>query len=172
MEMNFWIWMFLVVFMIHNFEEIFTIEYWYKKIYPRLQERLPNLVRQQLESIKTMTAGQFTMAVFVLFIPVTVLLIISVTTEQYFLFLGVNLFFALNILIHPLQALFLKRYVPGLWTAVFVILPYNLMLFPILERADVWDTRSIVCSILVVLLLLPTVPLGHKVAEYWQRNYT
>jgi hypothetical protein len=172
MELNFWMWIFIVVFMIHNFEEIFTVEYWFKKIYPHTRDRLPAPILQQLENTKSMTAGQFAMAVFVLFLPVSALLIISVTTELYFLFFGANLFFALNILTHPLQAIYLKRYVPGLWTSLFVVLPYNFVLFILLTQAGGLDTRTIILSLIVTALLFPVLPFAHKAAEYWKRNFT
>lgn len=172
MELTFWMWMFIIVFMIHNFEEIFTMEYWFKKIYPRTHSRLPVLVLRQLESAKSMTAGQFTMAVFVLFLPISTLLILSVTTELYFLFLGANFFFALNILTHPLQALYLKRYVPGLWTSLFAVLPYNLVLFDLLKQSGGLEPRTVVLSLIVAALLLPILPLAHRTAEYWKNNFT
>ncbi|WP_055106497.1 HXXEE domain-containing protein [Paenibacillus ihumii] len=172
MDINFWIWMFLIVFMLHNFEEIFTIEYWFNRIYPVTKERIPLYIIQQMEKSKSMTAGQFTIAVFVLFLVVSVLLIISVTTKFYFLFLGANIFFAINIIIHPIQALFLRRYVPGLWTSVVLILPYNLILFKMLYQEDMLDTSMIILSLIVGALFVPLLLLSHKIADLWKQRFT
>lgn len=84
--------MFLLVFMLHVFEEIITIEYWFNSIYCDTRERIPSYIIQQLE--KSMTAGQFTIAVCVLFLAVSLFLIISVTTELY-VFFGVPIYFLL-----------------------------------------------------------------------------
>lgn len=172
MDIHFWIWMFLIVFMLHNFEEIFTIEYWFNMVYSDTKEHIPSYIIQQMEESKSMTAGQFTMAVCVLFLAVSVLLIISVTTELYFLFLGANIFFALNIITHPIQALFLRRYVPGLWTSIVLILPYNLILFRVLYQEDMLDTRMIILSLIVGTLFVPLLLLSHKIADLWKQRFT
>ncbi|GAA0375044.1 HXXEE domain-containing protein [Bacillus horti] len=172
MDFQFWIWMFLIVFMLHNFEEIFTIEHWFKRVYPAVKDQMPTFVQQQMNEAKTMTAGQFTMAVFVLFVPISVLLPLSLTTELYFLFLGANLFFALNIITHPLQALFLRRYVPGLWTSIFIILPYNLILFNVMQKENLIDASTIGLTLLVALLFIPLLFLSHSIGEVWRKNCT
>lgn len=172
MDIHFWILMFLIVFMLHNFEEIFTIEYWFKRVYPETRERIPSFVIQEMEEAKSMTAGQFTMAVCVLFLAVSVLLIISVTTELYFLFLGANIALALNIFTHPIQALFLRRYVPGLWTSIVLILPYNLILFNVLYQEDMLSTSMIILSLFVFTLFIPLLLLSHKIADLWKQRFT
>ncbi|WP_232231438.1 MULTISPECIES: HXXEE domain-containing protein [unclassified Virgibacillus] len=59
----------------------------------------------------------------------SLLLIITVTTQYYFLFLGLNMLFALNIFTHPIQAILLRCYMPGVWTTLLLILPYNIIFF-------------------------------------------
>ncbi|MEI3606166.1 HXXEE domain-containing protein [Pseudogracilibacillus sp. SE30717A] len=172
MDINFWMLMFLIVFMLHNFEEIFTIEYWFNTTYADIKEHIPSSIIIELEKSKSMTAGQFAMAVCVLFLAVSMLLTISVTTELYWLFLGANIFFALNILTHPIQALLLRRYVPGLLTSIFLIVPYNLILFNVLYQEAMLDTSMIVLSLIVGALFVPLLLLSHKIAEIWKQRYT
>lgn len=173
MDLTFLTWLFLIVFMVHNFEEIITVEYWMKKIYPSIKETLPTFVQGHLEQEKDMTAGQFTIAVGVLFVVVSILLVIStLRTDLYYLFFGANIFFALNLLTHPLQALFLRKYVPGLITSIFIVLPYNIFLFTFLYQEDLLNSFTWVLSIIVALLFIPLLLLSHKIAHAWKKNFT
>jgi len=88
------------------------------------------------------------------------------------LFFGANLFFAVNIIIHPLQALFLRRYVPGLWTSLVLILPYNLILFKVINQEDILDTNMIILSLIVGILFVPLLLLSHKIAGLWKQRFT
>lgn len=173
MDITFLTWAFLIVFMVHNFEEIISIEYWMKRVFPSIKESLPKLISKDLEKEKDMTAGQFSIAVCVLFVAVSLLLVISLLmTDLYFLFLGANLFFALNIITHPLQALYLRKYVPGLITSILVILPYNIHLFNSLYQEAVLNLLTLVLSVIVAILFIPLLLLSHKIAHAWKIKLT
>jgi len=165
MDLSLLIWSFLIIFMLHNFEEIITIEKWFHKTYPRIKERIPPFFNREMEQFKTITTAQFSIAVCVLFIVSSVLIIISITTNHYFLFLGLNIFFSLNIFTHPVQSLLLKCYVPGLWTTLVFIIPYNLIVLYQFYSKGLLDTALIINALIVTILFIPLLMLSHKIAE-------
>lgn len=167
MDLSFLIWSFLIVFMVHNFEEIIMIEKWFHTTYPDIKEKLPAFARNELEKRKQITTVQFTMAVFVLFLIVSLFIILTILQGYFFLFVGFNLFFSLNIVTHITQAIVLRCYVPGLWTTIFVILPYNLYFYYYLELHQLYYTFNFLDSVIIVLCLLPALLLAHKLAEKW-----
>ncbi len=169
MDINLLIWSYLIVFMLHNFEEILMIERWYKKTYPRIEGMLPSFVKNELERNKSMTAAQFCFIVFLLFIPVSALIIITVLTEQYFLFLSLHFIFALNIFTHPIQSLLLRCYVPGLWSTLLVIIPYNILVFIQFHQHGLFDLTTILKTLYVIIPFIPVFILSHFVAEKWAR---
>src|SRR5690625_6684221 len=83
--------------MLHNFEEILTIEKWFKNTFPTIRNQIPTLVKKELEKEEKITSGQFSIAVCVLFIISSVLILLTVIQGYYFLFIGLNIFFTLNI---------------------------------------------------------------------------
>lgn len=168
MDIHFWIWMFLVVFMLHNLEEIMTIERWVKNTYPRIKGRIPLVVQKVIDDFIGITAAQFSVAVVVISLVVSLLLLITVTTQQYFLFIGLNMFFAINIFTHPIHALVLRCYTPGVWTTVLLILPYNLLFFIHFYMEGILTTNTILGGLVVMVLCIPFVFLGHKIAEKWE----
>jgi len=167
MDINLLIWSFLIIFMLHNFEEIIVIERWFNKIYPAISERIPPFANREIEQFRKITTAQFTMAVCVLFIVSSALILITTTTNQYFLFLGLNIFFALNIFTHPIQALLLRCYVPGLWTTLLFIIPYNIVVFYQFNSNGILDISTITKALIVTILFVPMLIISHKIAEKW-----
>lgn len=51
--------------MLHNLEEIMTIEGWFKKIYPRISRKIPSFAQKEMKKFEDITAAQFSAVVFV-----------------------------------------------------------------------------------------------------------
>lgn len=167
MDIYVWILSFLIIFMLHNLEEIITIERWFQKAYPRVKKRMPSFARKELGNYKDITSAQFSIVVFVFSIFVSALILIAVITQHYYLFLGINLLFALNIFSHPLQALYLRCYTPGVLTSLLLIIPYYVLFFRRFYNTDMLTINSIFGAIVVMIFLIPAFLLSHKIGEKW-----
>ncbi|WP_163580722.1 HXXEE domain-containing protein [Gracilibacillus saliphilus] len=167
MDIQTWIVSFLIIFMLHNLEEIIMIESWFKKTYPRVKKKIPAFAQAELNRYKDITSSQFSVVVFVFSVIISIFILISVITEHYFIFLGVNLFFALNMFTHPLQSLFLRCYTPGVWTTILLILPYNILLFYHYYMGGILTVNTIAGSLVVMILLVPGFLISHKITEKW-----
>lgn len=167
MDIYVWVLSFLVIFMLHNLEEIITVEKWIQKTYPRVRDNIPSFIKKEINNYKDITSAQFAMVVFVFSVFVSILILIAVMTQHYYLFLGVNLLFALNIFTHPLQALYLRCYMPGVLTSLLLILPYYSLFFYRFYNTDILTLNSIFGAIVVMVFLLPLFLLSHKIGEKW-----
>lgn len=167
MDIDFVVWSFLIIFMLHNFEEIIMIERWFNESYPRIRERIPSFAKKELDKFGTMTSAQFSAAVCVIFIVASALILITITTKQYYLFIGLNIFFALNIFTHPVQSIFLRSYVPGVWTTLLIIIPYNILFFYQLHLKGILNAGTLLNALIVTILLIPVLLISHKIAEKW-----
>src|SRR5690606_36874888 len=167
MEINLLILAFTVIFMLHNLEEIMTVERWMNRIYPRVKMRVPPFAQTQIKQFDNMTGTRFSFVVFVRSIPVSVIILLTFITEDYFLFLALNLLFAVNIFSHPLQALFLRCYVPGVATSIFLIIPYYIFFFQTFSEAGMLTIQNILRSLVVILLFIPVFLLIHKLSQKW-----
>lgn len=161
MEIVMLIWLFVVVFMIHNFEEIILIERWFNRTYPIVKHRIPSFALSDIEKMKTITAAQFTFSILILFVSTIFLIYMTFLTNNLAYFLGMNIFFGLNIFIHPNQSLLLKSYVPGLITTILCIIPYNIYLFYTLFNNGLLSTSLMLTSLIVTVLLIPIFLLSH-----------
>ncbi|WP_058308194.1 HXXEE domain-containing protein [Gracilibacillus massiliensis] len=165
--MDVWILSFLIIFMLHNLEEIITVEKWISNTYPRIRDKIPSFLQNKLNVYSDITSAQFAVVVGVFSFFVSVLILITIMTQHYHLFLGVNLLFALNIFTHPLQALYLRCYVPGVLTSLLLIIPYYSLFFYHFHNTDLLSWNSVFGGIATMVFLLPLFLLSHKIGEKW-----
>ncbi|GGN51186.1 MULTISPECIES: HXXEE domain-containing protein [Oceanobacillus] len=167
MDIHLFVLIFTIIFMLHNLEEIMTIEKWFNKTYPRIRKRIPAFVEEELRKFETMNAARFSFVVFLLSIPVAILIVITTITEHYLLFLGLNLLFALNIFTYPVQSLYLRSYTPGLWTSVSLIIPYYIILSYHISNTGLLTFNNLLGAVVILILFIPIFLLSHKAAEKW-----
>lgn len=167
MDISIWILSFLIIFMLHNLEEIITVEKWIQQTYPRVQDKIPLSIQKELNKFKEITSVHFAVVVFVVSFFASVFILVSVVTEQYYLFLGISLFFALNIFTHPLQALYLRCYTPGLLTSLILIIPFYSLFFYQFFNTDILNIYSIIRALIVMIFAIPVFLLSHKIGELW-----
>lgn len=156
---------FLIIFMLHNLEEIIMVERWMQKTYPRIKHKVPPFVQKELNDFKDITAAQFAVVVFGVSILASILLLIAITTEQYYVFLGLSLVFAMNIFSHPLQSLLLWCYTPGVITSIFLIIPYYILLFHHFYMTDIVHFNMFLGALVVVALFILVFLLSHTIGK-------
>lgn len=164
-SINSLIWLFLAAFMLHDFEEIIRIEPWFRKYRDYIFAQVPARFHKDLRSFSQMTSSQFAVAVcleFIIFIPCTYL---SAEKGYYMMFLGFNSVLLLHVFMHLGQALYIKKLVPGVVTAVGITLPYTIYLFYRLLNEQLVEFSDILISLPLGLTLIPIIILGHKAGE-------
>jgi len=137
------------------------------KKYPKVSKRIPPVVQRELEDYKAITSRQFSVVVFVFSVFVSGLILMAMLTQHYYLFLGVNLLFALNIFTHPLQSLYLRCYTPGVLTSLLLIIPYYSLFFYHFYNTNMLGLDMVLRGIVVMILLIPIFLLSHKIGEKW-----
>jgi hypothetical protein len=125
-----WFWLGPVAFLVHDAEEILTVEKWLRQH----REELPGFA----QPFVGITTGQFAAVVALLFIGYSLATwhgTHAVRRGRFPLpFLLLSGVFVANGVTHVAQAFYFRGYVPGLVTAVLVNLPYGLGLMRVLPR--------------------------------------
>lgn len=111
-------WLGLVAFMIHDFEEIIFIPRWSRSMSIRAGGRIPRSFEKVLSSTAAQGAEGFAFQVWILFAMVSVIILACVEFHLYTLFIAFALIGAVHGIGHCLQALFLRMYVPAVGTAI------------------------------------------------------
>ncbi|MFC7680733.1 HXXEE domain-containing protein [Paenibacillus sp. GCM10028914] len=159
------VWLFIVVFVLHDLEEIIWVESWIKKNKNKVIHKVPPGFRKQLNNMFNITSGQFAVAVlleFIIFIPFT---FIAAEQGKFFIFLSFNSLFFLHVFTHLGQSLYLKMYTPGVVSAVILVLPYTLYMYSRIISEGLVTWGEVLFSIPVGLLLVPIVLFGHELGR-------
>lgn len=151
LSLNLVIWAFPLAFLIHDCEEIVTMERFVREN----SERFPKFLR----NIAAITTRQFTLAVVVLLVLTLLAAYLATRPQrQMDLFTLVLAIFLVHILGHVAQTVFFRGYTPGLITALLVVLPYSLYGFHRLFTANLIGGDSFTTSMLVgALLFVPVI---------------
>ncbi len=108
------IWLFPLIFMVHDFEEIIFQEWWFNKERSALLKKYPKVAREY-EMIST--AG-FALAVSEEFIVLLVIALTSIVFQWYYLWLGTLVTFLIHLIIHIVQWAIYKKYIPAIITVI------------------------------------------------------
>lgn len=120
------LWAFPIAFLIHDSEEVITAERFWRQNRARLPLPAP---LEKLVARTQITTGQFAASVGYLFALITIICYGATRAlrpgrRMNLLATGIAIFF-LNTFTHLGQSLLLRRYTPGVFTAVLVGLPYS-----------------------------------------------
>lgn len=168
MDIMEWMIIFILIFMLHNLEEVVMVEKWIGRIYPRVVDKVPLFIQKELNNNKNMTSTQFAWVVLLVSIFASILMMVAIFTEHYSLFVGLNFIFALNVFTHPLQSLFLRAYTPGLITSLLLIIPYNILFINFFARSEYFTYDTVVVSVILFIIFIPVFFLCHRLAERWR----
>ncbi|WP_042458730.1 HXXEE domain-containing protein [Neobacillus dielmonensis] len=126
------IWLFLVIFMLHDFEEIISVENWSRKT-EHLVENTSNCLKILIWKFWNINSHSFAKRDVVIFLVGSTIVFLKVefidSGWAATLFLVFLCFVLLHNLVHIIQTLILKSYTPGLYTAIGIVTPYTIYLF-------------------------------------------
>lgn len=121
--MELYVWLFPVLFIFHDMEEIVGFIPWHHKNYRMLEQKYPRISK----TYKNTSTEGFAFAVYEELIFCIIICIISLLKNQYGIWLGVLVACTLHFNIHIIQAIIIKRYIPALITSIIGV-PVGLFL--------------------------------------------
>ncbi len=116
-------WLFPIVFMIHDFEEIIMMRPWVDRNAPYLKERFPRIAARALPHLEALSTSSYALAIFLMFLSVSAVTLISVEFDLYALWAGVLIGYFIHAILHVTQFLAFRRYVPVVITSL-ITAPY------------------------------------------------
>lgn len=141
--METYLWLFPIIFIFHNLEEIIGMKIWLDKNQVFLQKRFPK-VAKMFQDFSTEGLALATLEEFIL----CVLLCGAVAISHHFIFwgiwLGAFIGCALHFLGHILQFFILKKYIPAVATSV-ICLPISIFIIVKVYTTlvfDIWEVFS------------------------------
>lgn len=152
-----------VVFMFHDFEEIIFVKSWFNKNGQWLAEKFPFLSKTFFSHIENTTTANFALMVAEEFILVSLITYWGILSGNYYLWLGVFMAFSVHIVIHLIQWIVVRRYIPVIVTSL-LCLPYCIFgMMQILYLNEFTGTEIVVCTLIGMILVVLNLLLIHRI---------
>lgn len=167
------LWLFPVLFVIHDFEEIVLLSPWAKRNLPSLRKSAPKYA-SRMEGNLSVSTSAFALAVLEEFIILSVVTVTAHLSGWYYIWLGVFVAFTLHLAVHIVQSIAIKKYIPALLTSI-LFLPlciYILTVFYKQTELDLlWVLFYAVLSTVLMVLNLMAIHKGMRVFDRWLARY-
>jgi hypothetical protein len=169
------IWLFPIVFMCHDFEELILGEPWLRKnaddIKARLQNRVPAFLIQQIGAVLNKTTTELTFPVSLIFGLTCLSSFLALEYGAYGFFLLASGSFFLHGFMHIGQAILLRRYIPAVISSVVVVIPYGLILYANLIKEGTVDVSGLpLYFLLAIVLTIPFILVMHVVGDFMYKK--
>ena len=166
------VWIFPILFIFHDFEEIIMMQPWIKKNRAYLSDRFPKLAGKLLPHFDSITTASFALGVFEEFILISLVSVVSFVSGSYGFWAGLFIAFTVHLIIHCFQALAVRKYIPALITsllclpACYYILKHAIPIFTASELI-----YNSLFGLLLMVLNLYAVHKGMTIFDKWQARY-
>ena len=169
--MNKYIWIFPVLFMFHDMEEVVGIKPWLAKNMDEVADRFP-AAKKLLSAYKDITTECFALAVYeVLAVLIAVCAVLEITGLEFVrgIWFGGLIGFTLHLVIHILQAAAIRRYIPALITSVLSLPPSILLL---IHSYQPMNLAAIAGAVLGAAGVGANLKLAHKIMHWYSAKLT
>ena len=119
MKSDILLWLFPIIFMIHEFEEIILMRWWLGKNKAIILSKYPNLGKRVLQKFELISTETFSLMVAEEFLIVSFVVLFSVFTSNYNLYVGLLVAYFIHLLTHLTQTVLIRKYTPGIITTFF-----------------------------------------------------
>lgn len=172
-DINFLIWAFPIFFIFHDFEEIIFIKPWFDKNKAELKGKYPVIGVRIIPHVKKITTASFALGVWEEFLIITVLTVITYQYRTYTAWLGAFLVFTIHLIIHCVQAILMRCYVPFVATSV-ILIPFCFFIIQGVFKLHPINFIMLICAVLVsTVIMIGNLLMLHKGMELfskWEKN--
>jgi len=162
-------WLFPIIFMIHDFEEIIMFKPWAVKNAPYLRQRFPRLAARMLSHFEGLSTSAFALAVMVMFLIVSGVTLIAMEFDLYALWAGMLIGYFVHLVVHISQFLIVRRYVPVIITSI-VTAPYCVWaLLTVNARHELPAGPTLLWSAAALVLIAGALFFVHGLAARFER---
>jgi len=163
------LWSFVVVFMIHEFEEIIMLKPWLQRHRSELRARFPKVAARVLPQLERLSISSLSLAIMEEFIVLCIVVAIAAQFALYDLWAGVLIGYLAHAVGHLVQVAIFRRYCPFLWTSLLSV-TYGAAALSILWWQDlITPVATAVWTVIAVVLIGVNIGLAYRLAEAFER---
>lgn len=154
------IWLFPIVFMLHDFEEIIFMKWWMQRnrlVLLKKYSRISNVYNE-------LSTEAFALAVSEEFIILILITLGSIIFNWYYLWFGALIGFFVHLVAHIIQWIIFKKYIPAIVTTVPAMIYSIYAISLIYNNGDMEILSLIMWSIFGIILVFINLIFAHKLA--------
>lgn len=153
-------WLFPVIFMLHEMEEIIGLRIWLDK-----NTDIINKYNKFSAVYKNYSNEGFSTAVLEEYLLCIIITIASIYFRTYIVWLGAFIAFSLHLVFHIIQSIIIKRYIPALSTSI-ILLPISIVLInKVIYNAKYSIFSITISSTLCLILMMLNLKFVHKLMD-------
>ena len=162
-------WLFPVVFIIHDFEEIIMMRPWISKNSQMLKKRFPSLYPKFISGAGKLSTSSFALTVLEEFIILVIITYVTVEYGLYSMWTGLLVAFFLHLIIHLIQTLVVRKYTPFIITSLLAS-GYSIFAIIFLQKAQLVDwEHTLFWTIFFFITLVANLLFAHKIAGRFEK---
>lgn len=165
------IWLFPIIFIFHDLEEIITIESsMASDKYPKTKfVEMTLTMRKKLGSTAAELAVSATWILLIISFTTVITAKFSSNGEGFLMFTAILNLFVLQASMHIVQSIKFRAYTPGIITSLFLLIPYCLVTYYFLAESGQVGWQLIFTSLPVSLIMIMVFLVGNLLARYFIR---
>lgn len=167
------IWIFPILFIVHDMEEIIGFGLWLKRNQTLLDRKYPKISN----TYKPYSTEGMATAVLEEMVLCLIICIISRFTEFYGLWLGAFVAYAFHLIVHVVQSIAIKKYIPAVITSI-ICLPFSLWCIAIsISSLSFSIIQVLVYSLIGIITVAGNLKIAHRIIHvftkrlFTQHNY-
>jgi len=159
------IWLFPIVFMIHEFEEIIFMKWWIDKNKAHVLNKYPKLGKQVFGQFDALSTESFSLIIAEEFLIVSLIVVYSSFTSNYDLYTGLILAYSIHLLTHLVQSIVLRSYTPAIITTILTGIFCAYAFFEIRNADLLTFNRTLIYTIVLTVIVFLNLKIMHGLVK-------
>ena len=151
------LWLFPVIFMLHEMEEIIGFGPWLDK-----NQAIINKYPRIAASYEHFSPSGFALAVLEEYLLVIIITGASLYFANYLVWLGAFIGFCLHLIVHLIQSILIRKYIPALASSLVLLPPSILIIKRAIAMSSYSLTSLLISTFLCVILMVVNLAFAHK----------
>lgn len=154
-----------VVFMLHDLEEIIFLKTWITQNKEYIKKRFPRISEKMLPRLERLSTEGFALAVAEEFVLLSMVTFGSIFIGSYYLWLSFFMAFATHLVMHLVQWLVVRRYIPVVVTSLLALAYCIYTLDVVVEQSIFQVSEIVICTAIGIVLASFNLVFAHKLGE-------
>lgn len=170
--LSFTICAFPILFIIHDFEEIIFMKPWIIKNSLYFQNNYPRLANKLLPHFKNLSTESFALGVAEEFVIIVLVTLYTYFTNEYRVWLELFIAFSVHLIIHLIQCIIIKRYIPSVITSILCLPCCIYIIILMVLNLNISYTSIIGYSLIGIAIMIVNLIAIHKGMESFDKWLT